>query len=466
MSKKTPVIAILDIGKTNKKAFLFDEDYNIVYEQTVQLEETIDEDGFPCEDVMKLQDWVKQSYHVMTALGEFEIKALNVSAYGASFVHLDKKGEILTPLYNYLKPYPVELTKQFYRTYGGEQTLSLQTASPVLGSLNSGLQLYRLKKERQNLFTRVHNSLHLPQFITWLITGHAWSDITSIGCHTGLWDFSEKRYHEWVVAEGIDRKFPSLVSSDSALPVQQGNQQLIAGVGLHDSSAALVPYLAQFKEPFLLLSTGTWCISLNPFSKSPLTTEELSNDCLCYMDYKGNPVKASRLFGGNEHEQQTKRMAEHYHAGPDYYKEVDYNPGIVDNLIASSRPISPDKRPSTTQREGGGTGVYQSQFGRRDLSLYKTYEEAYHHLILDIMADQVIATRWVMDKDDHTQRIFVDGGFSNNAVFMNLLAASFADKQVFSASLHQASALGAALAVHSHWNKKETPLNLIQLSAR
>jgi sugar (pentulose or hexulose) kinase len=463
MPKKTPVIAILDIGKTNKKAFLFDEDYNIVYEQTAQLEETIDEEGFPCEDVVRLRDWVKQSYRAMKDSDEFEIKALNVSAYGASFVHLDKEGEILTPLYNYLKPYPEELAKQFYRTYGGEHTLSLKTASPVLGSLNSGLQLYRLKKERPNLFTRVHKSLHLPQFITWLITGHVWSDITSIGCHTALWDFSEKKYHEWVVAEGVDRKFPSLVSSDSALPVKQGNHELIAGVGLHDSSAALVPYLAQFKEPFLLLSTGTWCISLNPFSKSPLTTEELSNDCLCYLDYKGNPVKASRLFGGNEHEQQTKRMAEHYHVGLDHYKEVDYNPGIVENLVASSGLTLSDKR-GIPQREGGGSGVYQSLFRRRDLSLYKTYEEAYHQLVLDIMADQVIATRRVMDKGDRTQRIFVDGGFSNNAVFMNLLAASFADKQVFSASLHQASALGAALAIHSHWNRKAAPAHLIKLS--
>jgi hypothetical protein len=47
---------------------------------------------------------------------------------------------------------------------------------------------------------------------------------------------------------------------------------------------------------------------------------------------------------------------------------------------------------------------------------------------------------------------------------MNLLAASFADKQVFSASLHQASALGAALAIHSHWNRKAAPTNLIKLS--
>ncbi|EOR95143.1 Rhamnulokinase RhaK in alpha-proteobacteria [Arcticibacter svalbardensis MN12-7] len=82
-----------------------------------------------------------------------------------------------------------------------------------------------------------------------------------------------------------------------------------AGIGLHDSSAALIPFLASFQEPFMLLSTGTWCVSLNPFNQLPLTEDELKKDCLCYISYKGNPVKASRLFAGNEHEQQTKKIS-------------------------------------------------------------------------------------------------------------------------------------------------------------
>ena len=47
------------------------------------------------------------------------------------------------------------------------------------------------------------------------------------------------------------------------------------GIGLHDSSAALIPYLVNFSMPFVLISTGTWCISMNPFSKTALTAEEL-----------------------------------------------------------------------------------------------------------------------------------------------------------------------------------------------
>ena len=52
------VVAIFDIGKTNKKVFLFDENYQIVWEKSVNLDETVDEDGFPCEDIEVLKNWI------------------------------------------------------------------------------------------------------------------------------------------------------------------------------------------------------------------------------------------------------------------------------------------------------------------------------------------------------------------------------------------------------------------------
>ena len=45
---KIPSIAIYDVGKTNKKLILFDEQYSVVYEESIQLPETKDEDGFSC----------------------------------------------------------------------------------------------------------------------------------------------------------------------------------------------------------------------------------------------------------------------------------------------------------------------------------------------------------------------------------------------------------------------------------
>ena len=98
---------------------------------------------------------------------QFDIKALNFTTYGASFVYIDEDGNPVAPLYNYLKPYPEELKKKFYDTYGGEENFSKITASPVLGSLNSGMQLYRIKHEKPELFKKIKHALHLPQYLSY-----------------------------------------------------------------------------------------------------------------------------------------------------------------------------------------------------------------------------------------------------------------------------------------------------------
>ena len=53
---KLPVIAIFDIGKTNKKLLLFDQQYKLLHEESTQINETTDEDGFACEDIDALSD--------------------------------------------------------------------------------------------------------------------------------------------------------------------------------------------------------------------------------------------------------------------------------------------------------------------------------------------------------------------------------------------------------------------------
>lgn len=179
---RTPVIAVFDVGKTNKKLFLFDEKYNKVFEKTAQLKETVDEDGDACEDLALLTDWVRKSFESAMQLSKFEVKAVNFSAYGASFVHLMEEGSVFLPLYNYLKPYPKRLQDEFYNSYGGEVALAKETASPVSGNLTSGLQLYRIKKQKPDVFKSIRKSLHLPQYLSFLITNQAFSDITSIGC--------------------------------------------------------------------------------------------------------------------------------------------------------------------------------------------------------------------------------------------------------------------------------------------
>ena len=437
-----PVIAIFDIGKTNKKLFLFNEDYEIVYEKPVQLSETLDEDADPCEDVNQLSGWIKKSLKEILIQDKFEIKAINFSAYGASLVYINAEGEVIAPLYNYLKKYPSSLSEKFYSIYGGEDKICMETASPMLGSLNSGLQLYRLKQEKSSTFNLVRFALHLPQFISYLVTGQAFSEITSIGCHTMLWDFSKKDYHEWVIREELMYILPPTISSSTAVSCTWESYDFIAGIGLHDSSSALIPYLVSYREPFVLISTGTWSISLNPFNQSPLTIEELKQDCLCNLSFEGKPVKTARLFAGYEHDQQVKRLNEHFHQSSGYYKQIDFNPVIAAKLrrgLPGSPPIE-----------------------ERDLTVFEDYETAYHQLMLELIARQQQSTQLVLNGTS-VKRVFVDGGFSQNTVYMHLLASAFPDLEIYAASIPQASALGAALVIHQHWNNHNQFKDLVQL---
>ena len=449
-----PVIAIFDIGKTNKKFFLIDISYRIVLEKSVTFPEIIDEDGDACEDVKRLTKWIQKTFETALKDKTFLIKAVNFSAYGASLVYVDNKGKVIAPLYNYLKKYPGNLQSAFYKKYGGKEKLSRETASPVLGSLNSGMQLYRILNEKPALFKKIKYALHLPQYISYLITGKMISDITSIGCHTLLWDFEKNSYHKWVKEEGIKEKLAPVSPSHKVFDITFHNKRLKAGCGLHDSSAALIPYLAVFKDPFVLISTGTWCISLNPFNKTPLTNEELKKDCLCYLEFNGEPVKASRLFAGYEHEKQIKRLAKYFQKSLNYYKNIHYNSTVIQWLKDSG--ILKD----TFEHKNKSN---QSILGSKELKRFKNYEEAYHCLLHDIVQQQFISTQLVLH-NSNVKRIFVDGGFSNNSIYMHLLASAFPQLEVYAASVAQATAIGAALAIHNSWNQMPVPADMVTLT--
>ncbi|MEY2834445.1 MAG: hypothetical protein RLZZ557_107 [Bacteroidota bacterium] len=441
-----PVAAILDIGKTNKKILLFDEAYRMVFEHTERMEETVDEDGFPCEDLIALRDSVRDMMDQVFQLSQYEVKAINFTTYGASFVYLDDSGNPLTHLYNYLKPYPDALQHALYSDYGGEKEFLRVTSSPSLGSLNSGLQLLRLKKEQPAIFDQVAHALHLPQYISFLFTGLKRTDITSVGCHTQLWDFTHMAYHHWVEKEGLMPVLAPMEKSDHATKIKWGSHEVWAGVGLHDSSSALIPYLVSFKDRFILISTGTWSISLNPFDDIPLTDEELQRDCLCYLQYTGRPVKAARYFLGPAHEEGVAIIASHYALPIDFYTVMQFDA----NTYGKSQAL---------------LGIINaSSFGEIDLMTVDSPDLAYYLLMHFLVLAQVTSTRLLM-RHQSTKRILVDGGFSKNAIFMKLLANTFGNIPVYASEVPQATAMGAALALHAYWNTKELPSEIITLKA-
>jgi L-fuculokinase len=435
----TSVVAVFDIGKTNKKLLVFDKAYNLLHEYSEHLPETVDDDGDPCEDVHLLSTWIKAQWHQVLRDSNWDVRAVNNSAYGASFVHLDQSGAPVAPLYNYLKPLPAQIRAAFQRAY---PDIWLRTASPALGNLNSGLLLYMIKHAKPAIHARIAMNLHLPQYVSYMLTGRPYSELTSLGCHTAMWDFPAFKYAGWVDSEGLTDRQAELKPSDTVVEIKDGGTIIYSGIGLHDSSAALIPYLTSVSRPFCLLSTGTWSISLNPYNNTPLTEGELWQDCLCYLSYQGKPVKAARLFSGHFHDVQVKALNEHFHKGEGHYKTLP-----LASLIGQLR-----------KHKGRDIARPFSPF---EPSMFTDYESAYTYLVEELVARQTISTNLVLTEE--TRDIFVDGGFAGNELFMTLLARSYPDRSVYAASVAQASALGAALAIHSSWNDSPIPKELLKL---
>lgn len=436
-----PVTAIFDIGKTNKKFFLFDDNLQQRHREYHKLPTITDDDGFECDDLPGLTRWIRDTVARIMASGKYTLQYLNFSTYGATLVHLDADGQPVTPLYNYLKTIPDDIVREFFHRYP-EAENNTETASPTLGMLNAGLQLYWLKKCKPDVFARIRHTLHFPQYLSYLFTGILTSEPTSLGCHTRLWDYTHRRYHRWLYEEQLEHLLPSTVPTTHTLPVTLHGHPVRVGVGIHDSSSALAAYMLRTQDPFALISTGTWSITLNPFTRDPLTAAELSRDCLLYMTIHGDPVKASRLFLGHELDHQLQRLNTLFGKDPQYYKQVTYNPALIQLDAPGTNTFYPETLNNPT--------LVHDVFPQDQWSpaRYSTFEEAYHQVMWGLAQLQVASVRLALGNSP-VRKLYLDGGFISNEVFLKLLQLLLPEYTLEVSQRPLGSAQGAALIVRS-----------------
>ena len=132
-----------------------------------------------------------------------------------------------------------------------------------------------------------------------------------------------------MLKENFDKILAPVKKDITPTSVSIYNHKLKVGFGVHDSSAALIPYVFSNKTPFALISTGTWSISMCPSNNQPLTSDELKKDCLQFMNPKGSPVKASRLFLGQELREQAKKVGKFFNMPYHQYKDVLFDESFV-----------------------------------------------------------------------------------------------------------------------------------------
>jgi sugar (pentulose or hexulose) kinase len=444
---KQKVVAIFDIGKTNKKLLLFDNNLNVIFQLEEEFQTTIDEDRVECDDIGLIENWILTSLKNLIIEDKYLIKAVNFSTYGASLAFLDNDGNRLTPIYNYLKEIPGSIQKDLFEMYGGVIKFCRKTASPALGMLlNSGIQILWMKKKHPELFSRVSSILHFPQYLSYLLTKKTVSELTSIGCHTFLWDFDQMQYHKWIQEEQIN--LPDPLSNELVYQVEMAESKISVGIGIHDSSASLAPYLLGSEKKFILLSTGTWCINMNPFNHEPLTEKQLKADCLSYLSIDQHPVKSSRLFLGHIHDVNSERLALYFNVPKESYKSVKINKNLL--LVYLK-----DGQNKLVFFEKGIPSDYIDK--EIDLSQFSDYSEAYHRLMYDLTILNARSVNLVQSQKDGVENIYISGGFARNEIFVRLMKNLYPDKGVFTSEIDNSSALGAALVVWDAMNPGEKP---------
>jgi len=443
---KEKVIAVFDIGKTNKKSLLFNYDLKLVSETEEKFQLIKDEDEFECDDIDLIEKWIRKTISGLIRSDQYDLTAINFTTYGATLVYLDARGKRLTPVYNYLKPIDGKIPEELYKKYGGKDEFCRKTASPALGMLNSGLQALWLKISKPAVFSKVSNILHFPQYLSFLLSGKIYSEHTSIGCHTAMWDFDNMKYHKWISDEGLSLPEPSPIGTLNEVEFE--GKAIKVGIGIHDSSASLVPYFSFDKDSFLLVSTGTWCINMNPFNSENLTSEQLSMDCLCYMSINRQPVKSSRLFLGNFHEVAVDYLSKYFKIQEDSFKLIKPDVKLLNKLSLKFR----------SRRVFFKGGEFSRELNEEpDLFEFDHFVEAYHQLMIELCDLTVEAINLVIPGDENLKNLYITGGFSKNDIFRKLIASSFPHLKVYTSEISNATALGTALVVLEALNPENKP---------
>jgi L-fuculokinase len=298
---------VLDIGKTNVKLVLIAADGAVLAEQ--RSPNAILPDGlYPHHDTERIWDWMLTAMKSFSSMAQ--VGAIVPVTHGATAAMVDDEGLVLPVL-----DYEFELPASQRAHYAVQRPPYSATSSPQLpAGLNLGAQLAWQAQAFPKQFRRARHILMYPQYWAWRLSGVAASEVTSLGCHTDLWQPSRQQYSSLVERMGWSRLFPSLRPAWAPLNVLKPELAELTGLladcrvlcGIHDSNASLLRHLipatpgavAPMSPSPAVLSTGTWVIAAAP--GMPLDGLREQGDMLANSNALGQAVACMRFMGGRE----------------------------------------------------------------------------------------------------------------------------------------------------------------------
>ncbi|WP_226626740.1 FGGY-family carbohydrate kinase [Alloyangia pacifica] len=416
-------VAVWDIGKTNAKLAVVDiASMSEIGVRT--LPNRVLRDGpYPHYDIEGLRAFLLEG---LTALQrEHGIDAISITTHGASLVLLDGAGALACPVLDYEHDGPDGLAD----AYDQLRPDFALTGSPRLPmGLNAGAQLHWLLETRPGLRERLAQVVTYPQYWSGLLTGRFGCEYTSLGCHTDLWQPREGRFSALVAALGLEGKMAPLAHAGDVAGTLLPEIAAQTGIapetpvlsGIHDSNASLLPHLKALPQPFAVVSTGTWVISMAVGgAQVPL---DPARDLLINVNALGGPTPSARFMGGREYESLKPETGPH--SDRDVSAVLQRQAMLLPSVETSSGPFP--------GRHGGWSEAMSP--GEKSVAL------AFY---LGLMTADCLALIGAEGP------VIVEGPFARNALLLDMLAVATGREVACSASATGTSIGAALLAVEA-----------------
>lgn len=305
-------VVVLDIGKTNIKVHVLDKHMNSVFEQS-KPNTVVGGEPYPHFDVDAIWEWFLSVLQEVAK--QFSVGAISVTTHGATAALIDRSSPgngLVLPVLDYEFSGPDSVNDD----YAEVRPPFTETRSPSLpAGMNLGRQLYWQQTNFPDAFRRATDILLYPQYWVWRLTGNGCSEVTSLGCHTDLWAPEKGDFSALVDQCQWRSLFPPLKPADSEAGMVTKTvcektglpEHCPVTVGIHDSNASYLRYVKASKgEPFAVISTGTWAITMANGGQNASLDE--SRDMLMNVDFRREPVACARFMAGREYESICHKM--------------------------------------------------------------------------------------------------------------------------------------------------------------
>ncbi|RWA70417.1 MAG: carbohydrate kinase [Mesorhizobium sp.] len=414
-------VAVIDIGKTNAKVALVD----LATVQEVALRRTANAvctDGpYPHHDVERLWAFILESLAALHR--QQRIDAISITTHGATGVLVDAEGQLALPVIDYEFAGIDDLAQD----YDAVRPPFPETGTPRLpAGLNIGAQLFFQQTRFPAEFAKADAILMYAQYWALRLTGIAANEVTSLGCHTDLWNPWKADYSSLVDRMDWRRSMaPVRLARDRLGPIlpaiaQRTGLDLQTPVfcGLHDSNASLLPHLLADRPPFSVVSTGTWVVSMAVGGRK--VELDPARDTLVNVNALGDPVPSARFMGGREFSLLTGGQ-------PQEWSEED-----ASAVLARKTLLLP------SAQQGSGPFPHRSAQWVNAESLSPGQRFAAISFYLALMTSTCLE---LIGGDGPTT---VEGPFAQNRLFIRMLAAA-TGRPVIASETSTGTSIGAAL---------------------